>query len=305
MLPLYLPIAEMSVDGLLIAALGALVGFISGMFGVGGGFLMTPLLIFAGVPPAVAVASGTNQIIASSFTGTISHWRRGNVDFRMGLVLLGGGVLGSALGVMLFALLQSSGQIDLFIRLAFVVFLAAVGVLMLAENLISLVRRRSPAASTPRGFGRFAWAARLPWPMTFPKSGLTLSLLLPVAVGSIGGFLVATMGVSGVVAVPAMIYVLGMPTQVVVGTSLFEIVFLTAVTTFFQATVNHNVDVLLTVLLMAGSVFGVQWGAALGTRLGGRSLRILMAVLVLTVCAGLMNNLLTAPREPFSVTIVR
>ncbi len=307
MIQVYLPIAEMSVDAALIVALGALVGFTSGLFGVGGGFLMTPLLIFLGIPPSVAVGSGTNQIIASSISGVIAHWRRGNVDVRMGGVLLAGGVAGSLLGVLIFNLLKSLGQIDLAIRLAYVVFLAGVGGLMLVESVISMIRSRgAPASSGPRGVERFAWAARLPMPMRFPKSDLTISAVLPLAMGVVVGILVAIMGVGGgFIMVPAMIYLLGMPTQVVIGTSLFQIIFVTIATTFLQATLNHNVDAVLTILLIAGGILGAQWGARLGAKLGGRHLRILLALLVLGVCVGLVDDLATTPAEPFSVLIAR
>jgi len=305
MIQVYLPIAEMSVDALVIAGLGALVGLASGLFGVGGGFLMTPLLIFLGIPPAVAVGSGTNQIIASSVSGVIAHWRRDNVDIRMGLVLLVGGVLGSGLGVLLFNLLKSSGQIDLTIRICYVIFLGTVGSLMFVESAASLVKFKKSAAPTqPRGVERFAWASRLPLPMRFPKSGLYISALLPFGMGVVVGILVAIMGVGGgFIMVPAMIYLLGMPTQVVIGTSLFQIIFVTITTTFLQATFNHNVDVVLTVLLMIGGVFGAQWGVRLGGKLGGRHLRILLAALVLLVCVGLVRELATTPAEFFSVTM--
>jgi uncharacterized membrane protein YfcA len=307
MIQVYLPIAEMSVDAALIVALGALVGFTSGLFGVGGGFLMTPLLIFLGIPPSVAVGSGTNQIIASSVSGVIAHWRRGNVDLRMGCVLLGGGVVGSLLGVLVFNLLKSLGQIDLTIRLAYVVFLSGVGGLMLVESVISLIRSHgAPAASGPRGVERFAWAARLPMPMHFPKSEITISAALPLALGVAVGILVAIMGVGGgFIMVPAMIYLLGMPTQVVIGTSLFQIIFVTIATTFLQATLNHNVDAVLTILLVAGGILGAQWGARAGTKLGGRNLRILLALLVLGVCAGLVGDLAATPAEAFSMVLAR
>ncbi len=305
MIQIYLPIAEMSVDAVVIVGLGALVGFTSGLFGVGGGFLLTPLLIFLGIPPSVAVGSGTNQIIASSVSGVIAHFRRGNVDVRMGGVLLAGGMIGSGLGVLLFNLLKSVGQIDLTIRLSYVIFLSSVGGLMLVESLVSLLKHR-PATSKPRGPENFAWAARLPWPMRFPKSGLYVSVLLPIGMGVAVGILVAIMGVGGgFIMVPAMIYLLGMPTQVVIGTSLFQIIFVTIATTFMQATLNHNVDAVLTLLLIAGGIIGAQWGARAGARIGGRNLRILLALLVLLVCSGLIRELVTVPEDPYSIVVVR
>lgn len=305
MIQIYLPIAEMSVDAVVIVGMGALVGFASGLFGVGGGFLLTPLLIFLGIPPSVAVGSGTNQIIASSVSGVVAHFRRGNVDVKMGAVLLAGGVVGSGLGVLVFNLLKSVGQIDLTIRLSYVIFLAAVGGLMLVESVVSLIRRR-PAASKARGPENFAWVARLPWPMRFPKSGLYISAVLPLGMGVAVGVLVAIMGVGGgFIMVPAMIYLLGMPTQVVIGTSLFQIIFVTIATTFMQATLNHNVDAVLTLLLIAGGIVGAQWGARAGARIGGRNLRILLALLVLAVCSGLVAELIATPEDPYSVVVVR
>jgi len=309
MLQVYLPIAEMSVDAVHVAGLGALVGLASGLFGVGGGFLLTPLLIFMGIPPAVAVGSGTNQIIASSVSGVFAHWRRGNVDIRMGTVLLVGGVVGSGLGVLIFNLLKSSGQIDLVIRICYVVFLGTIGGLMFMESAGSLIKthfgsQKGEPAKQPRGVERFAWASRLPTPMRFPKSGLYISMWLPLGMGALVGILVALMGVGGgFIMVPAMIYLLGMPTQVVIGTSLFQIIFVTIATTFMQATFNQNVDAILTLLLMIGGVVGAQWGARLGSKLGGQNLRILLAMLVLAVCIGLMGELVTTPSEPFSILV--
>ena len=222
---------------------------------------MMPVLIFLGVPSVVAVGSGTNQIIASSISGVIAHWRRGNVDFKIGGVLLTGVVVGSGIGVLLFRLLRASEQIDVAIRMAYVVFLAAIGGLMLAESVISLVRPPGAGGGTPREAERFAWAAKLSWPMSFPRSGLCISILLPLGVGCVVGVLTAILGLGSFVMVPAMIYLLGMPTQVVVGTSLFQIIFLTMVTTFLQAGINHNVDIILTSLLMLGGIVGAQWRA--------------------------------------------
>ena len=305
MIQVYLPIAELSVDAVVIVGLGALVGFTSGLFGVGGGFLLTPLLIFLGIPPSVAVGSGTNQIIASSVSGVLAHFRRGNVDMRMGGVLLVGGILGSGVGVLLFNLLKSLGQIDLTIRLAYIVFLSSVGGLMLVESVGSLIRR-VPATTAPRGPENFAWAVRLPWLMRFPKSGLYISAILPLGMGLVVGILVAIMGVGGgFIMVPAMIYLLGMPTQVVIGTSLFQIIFVTIATTFMQATLNHNVDAVLTLLLIAGGIIGAQWGARAGAKIGGRNLRILLALLVLGVCSGLVGELVSRPDDPYSIVIER
>ena len=256
---IYLPIAEMSVNVLLILGMGGLVGMLSGLFGVGGGFLMTPLLFFVGVPPAVAVGTEANQIVASSVSGVLAHWRRGNVDLRMGAVLTVGGLIGSTFGVALFSFLRELGQIELVISLSYVVFLGAIGGLMFYESVKAILKRRGAPVdrktSSTRGPGRHTWMHGLPFKMRFRKSKLYISALLPLAIGFVVGILAAIMGVGGgFVIVPAMIYLLGMPTQVVIGTSLFQIIFVTANTTFLQATINQTVDVVLALLLLIGEV---------------------------------------------------
>jgi len=299
---IYLPIAEMSVNVFLILGLGWGIGFLSGAFGVGGGFLMTPLLMFLGVPPAVAVGTGANQIVASSVTGVIAHTRRGNVDFRMGAVLLAGGLMGSSLGVWLFALLRDSGQIDLAISLSYVVFLGVIGGLMLVESLQAMLRRYRKGAPPRTGAGRHGWIHGLPFKMRFRRSKLYISALLPGGVGFLVGILTAIMGVGGgFVMVPAMIYLLGMPTQVVVGTSLFQIIFVTANTTFLQATMNQTVDVVLAIMLLLGGVVGAQAGARAGARLNSEQLRILLALLVLGVGGKLAYDLVAIPADVFTL----
>jgi hypothetical protein len=299
---IYLPIAEMSVNVLMILGMGWAIGFLSGAFGVGGGFLMTPLLMFVGVPPPVAVGTGANQIVASSVTGVIAHTRRGNVDFKMGAVLLVGGLMGSSAGVLLFAVLREVGQIDLAISLSYVIFLGVVGGLMFAESMRALVRRHRKSGRRRSGAGRHNWIHGLPFKMRFRKSKLYISALLPAAVGFFVGVLTAIMGVGGgFVMVPAMIYLLGMPTQVVVGTSLFQIIFVTANTTFLQAALNQTVDVVLAVLLLLGAVVGAQAGAQAGARLKSEQLRILLAVLVLAVGGKLAYDLVATPADVFSL----
>lgn len=302
---IYLPIAEMSVNIFLILGMGGAVGLLSGLFGVGGGFLMTPILIFIGVPPAVAVGTEANQIVASSVSGVLAHWRRGNVDFRMGGVLTVGGFVGSGAGVALFSFLSGLGQIELAISLCYVIFLGIIGGVMFYESTSFILRqRRAPATqapSTARGPGRHSWMHRLPFKMRFRKSKLYVSALLPLGIGFVVGVLAAIMGVGGgFVMVPAMIYLLGMPTQVVIGTSLFQIIFVTANTTFLQATVNQTVDVVLAILLLIGGVIGAQVGARLGAKLKGEQLRVLLALIVLGVCAKLAFDLVITPTEPFS-----
>ena len=298
---IYLPIAEMSVNVLLLLGLGGGVGFLSGLFGVGGGFLMTPLLIFIGVPPAVAVATEANQVVAASVSGALAHWRRGNVDVKMGLVLLAGGVAGSSLGVWLFTFLRALGQIDFAISLAYVVFLGIVGVLMVVESARAWLRTRRPSAPR-RKLHRHTWVHGLPLKMRFRASKLYVSALLPFSVGLFVGVLAAIMGVGGgFVMVPAMIYLIGMPTAVVVGTSLFQIVFVTANVTFLQAVNNQTVDIMLALFLLIGGVIGAQIGARFSSRLRGEQLRILLGLIVLAVCFRVAYGLVATPEDLFSL----
>ncbi len=296
---IYLPIAEMSVNIFLILGLGVSVGFLSGLFGVGGGFLMTPLLIFIGIPPAVSVATEANQIVASSVSGVSAHWRRGNVDFKMGLMLLAGGVIGSSLGVWAFTLLRDLGQIDLVIKMSYVVLLSIIGTLMLVESLRAMVRSKRQRLAKRH---HHIWVHGLPLKMRFRRSRLYISSLLPMAVGFIVGVLAAIMGIGGgFVMIPAMIYILGMPTSVVVGTSLFQIIFVTANVTLLQAINNQTVDVVLALLLMVGGVVGAQFGARVSTRLHGEQLRGLLALMVLGVCGMMVYDLLATPPDMFSL----
>ena len=298
---IYLPIAEISVDAFLLLGLGGAVGLLSGIFGVGGGFLMTPILIFIGVPAPVAVGTEANQIVASSVSGVLAHWTRGNVDFKMGAVLLLGGLAGSSFGVWLFAVLREIGQIDLVIKVSYVTVLGIIGTLMLVEGLRALQRRRS-ASPVRRKLHRHTWIHGLPLKMRFRKSKLYISALLPFGVGFVVGVLSAIMGVGGgFIMVPAMIYLLGMPTVVVVGTSLFQIIFVTANVTFLQAYANQTVDVVLALLLLVGGVIGAQIGAKVGAKLRGEQLRILLALMVLGVCGKLLLDLSVTPEDIYSM----
>ncbi|MEQ8195556.1 MAG: sulfite exporter TauE/SafE family protein, partial [Rhodospirillales bacterium] len=253
----YLPIAEVSVNVFLILGMGGLVGFLSGLFGVGGGFLMTPLLIFVGIPSPVAVATEANQLIAASISGVLAHWRRRNVDFMMGGVLLAGGILGSTFGVWLFTFLRGVGQIDFAIRLSYVIFLSIIGALMLVESFRAL--RKSTAQQMGKKH-HHTWLHGLPFKMRFRRSQLYISALLPIAIGFVVGMLAAIMGVGGgFIMVPAMIYLLGMPTIMVAGTSLFQIIFVAANVTLLQSVNNQTVDVLLALLLLLGSAIGAQF----------------------------------------------
>jgi len=298
---IYLPIAEMSVNVFLILGMGVGVGLLSGIFGVGGGFLMTPLLIFLGVPAPVAVGTEANQIVASSVSGVLAHWRRGNVDFKMGFILLVGGVIGSTFGVWLFAYLRTLGQIDLVIRLSYVVFLGTIGSLMLVESLRAIFRRQRGGGAR-RKLHQHTFLHGLPFKMRFRRSKLYISALLPLLVGFFVGILAAIMGVGGgFVMVPAMIYLLGMPTSVVVGTSLFQIIFVTGNATFLQAYLNQTVDVVLAILLLVGGVVGAQFGTKIGAKLRGEQLRSLLALMVLAVCLKLMSDLVITPPDLFSI----
>lgn len=297
---IYLPIAEVSVNAFLLLGLGGLVGVLSGMFGVGGGFLMTPLLFFIGIPPAVAVATEANQIVASSFSGVLAHFKRRTVDLRMGTVLLIGGLTGAAIGVVLFNYLKALGQVDLLVKLCYVVFLGIIGGLMFIESLNAI--RRSKKNTGPVKRKNHNWIHGLPFKMRFRVSGLYISVIPILVVGVFVGILSAIMGVGGgFIMVPAMIYLLGMPTKVVVGTSLFQIIFVTAFTTLLHATTNFTVDMALAVLLLVGGVIGAQFGAMIGTRLKAEQLRILLAMMVLGVCFKLGLDLLIEPSELFSL----
>ena len=300
---LYLPIAELSVNIFLLLGLGGGVGILSGMFGVGGGFLLTPLLIFIGISPPVAVATQANQLVASSVSGVIAHWRRGNVDMRMGMVLLAGGLVGSSLGVWIFSLLRQIGQIDLVISLFYIVFLGIVGALMLQESFRTILRSRRVGAPR-RKLHQHNWMHGLPFKIRFRRSKLYISALVPIAVGFGVGVLTAIMGVGGgFVMVPAMIYLLGMPTSVVIGTSLFQIIFVTANVTLLQAYFNQTVDVLLALVLLAGGVMGAQIGTQLGGRLKAEQLRGLLGLLVLAVSVKLILDLAIKPDELYSIAV--
>jgi len=302
---IYLPIAEVSVNALLLLGLGGLVGVLSGMFGVGGGFILTPLLFFIGIPPAVAVATQGNQIVASSISGVLAHLRRRTVDLRMGGVLLAGGLAGAGVGIVLFNWLKALGQIDLFVQLCYVVFLGGIGALMMVEALRALRRSRAQAAGAPRPprpRRTRGLVDALPLKVRFRTSGLYISMIPVLGVGALVGVLAAIMGVGGgFIMVPAMIYLLGMPTKVVIGTSLFQIIFVSAFTTILHATTNQTVDMALAVLLLVGGVIGAQVGTQLGTRLNAEQLRVGLAALVLAVCGKLALDLLLRPAEIYTL----
>jgi hypothetical protein len=302
---IYLPIAELSANIFVLFGMGVTVGFLSGMFGVGGGFLMTPLLIFYNVPPAVAVATGTNQVVASSISGTLAHLKRGTIDMKLGLVLLLGGIAGSALGVWLFTMLRQVGQLDLMISLLYVVFLGAIGSLMVIESLHARRRVKAGGQSDIRKPGQHNWIHGLPFKMRFRKSKLYLSALPVIGIGFGIGMLVSVMGVGGgFIMVPALIYLLHVPTSVVIGTSLFQIIFVTAFTTVLQAYLNQTVDIVLALVLMVGGVIGAQFGAAAGLKLRGDQLRALLGLLVLAVCLRMAFELVITPASIYTLNPV-
>jgi hypothetical protein len=297
----YLPIAEQPVNALVMLALGGAVGFLSGMFGVGGGFLMTPMLIFAGVPSAVAVATGANPLIASSITGTIAQYRRRNVDIKLGLYLLAGGAGGALAGVQIVKVLRQIGQIDLAVALLYVVFMSAVGGMMLIESVRALRKVRQGQPSGPRR-AHHNWIQGLPLKTRFKTSKLYISTIPAITLGALVGLMSGVMGVGGgFIIVPILIYFLRVPTNVAIGTSLFQVIFVSAITTVLQAATNQTVDIALALMLMAGGVFGAQAGAAAGQHLRAEQLRLLLAILVLSVGLRLVVSLL-APPEIFSVT---
>ena len=301
---LYLPIAEISVNMLVIIGMGAAVGFLSGMFGVGGGFLITPLLIFYNIPPAVAVATGGNQVIAASFSGALAHYKRGTIDLKLGTVLLIGGALGSVLGVGIFTLLRRVGQLDLVVSILYVVMLGTVGGLMLVESVNAMRNVRAGGTGEVRKHNQNNWVNRLPLKMRFQRSKLFVSVIPVLGLGFAIGILGAVMGVGGgFIMVPAMIYLLRVPTSVVIGTSLFQIIFTAAISTILQAATNTTVDVVLAFLLMVGGVVGAQFGAQAGRKLRGEQLRALLAILVLAVCVRLGGELVVGPSDFYSISL--
>jgi uncharacterized membrane protein YfcA len=301
---IYLPIAEMSVNMVVLLAMGGAVGFLSGMFGVGGGFLITPLLIFYNIPPAIAVATGANQVIASSFSGALAHFKRGTLDVKLGTILLLGGIVGSTLGISIFSYLRDLGQLDLIVSLLYVVFLGTVGGLMLVESIRALRRVRVGQPASTANSAHHNWIHRMPLKMRFRTSKLFVSVIPVLAIGAGIGVLSSIMGVGGgFIMVPALIYLLKVPTNVVVGTSLFQIIFVSAYTTIVHATTNHSVDVMLAFLLMVGGVAGAQYGTRVGQKLRGEQLRALLGLLVLAVALRLAFDLFVRPDNLYSIVI--
>jgi len=299
---IYLPIAEMSANIFVLLGMGAAVGFISGMFGIGGGFLLIPLLIFYNIPPAVAVATVPNQVIAASFSGALAHFRRGSLDFTLAMMLLVGGIGGSLLGIYVYTLLRHLGQLDLIVSILYVLLLGTIGVLMGVESLQALRSARTGAVTRLKRSGQHNWVHRLPLKMRFRTSKLYVSVIPVLVLGGAIGFMSSALGIGGgFVMVPAMIYLLRVPTSVVSGTSLIQIMFVSIFTTIAQAVTNQSVDIILGLLLMIGGVAGAQYGARVGQRLRGEQIRALLAILVLAVAIRLTFGLVATPANLFSL----
>ena len=300
---IYLPIAEMSVPVEMIFLLGGFVGFISGVFGVGGGFLTTPLLIFMGIPSAVAVGTQGSQLVASGVSGVMAYWRRGHVDFMVGSIMLVGGIFGSVVGIMFFQLIKYMGQMDLVISLLYISLLGSVGIMMLLESVFTMLRKKTVRSE----FNRLkapTLISKLPYKMRFPRSKLYISVLVPGAIGFVSGFLVSTMGVGGgFLLVPAMIYILGMPPLLVAGTSLFQIIFTSAFATIMHATVSNSVDILLAIFLIIGGVIGAQIGVLASKKVTGAKARIILALIVLGVCSQIAMQLFLLPSDLFVMVV--
>ena len=301
---IYLPIAEMNINIFLIVFIGMLVGALSGLFGVGGGFLMTPLLIFLGIPPVVAVGSEAPHVLASSVSGVIAHWRKKNVDFKMGFFLLSGVIIGSTLGVNLFKLLKTYGQIDIVIQFLFLIFLGFIGISMAFESAKTTIKNYRTTSAIRTKLHQHSWIHGLPFKLRFHRSKLYISAIPPILIGFFVGVLSAMMGVGGgFIMIPAMVYILGMSTNVVVGTSLFQIIFVTANSTFFQSYLNQTVDIVLSALMILGGVIGAQIGVRIGSKLKAEYLRGILAILVLLVCAKILTDLILTPSDLFTTSL--
>ena len=302
---IYLPIAELSVNIFIILSLGGAVGFLSGMLGLGGGFLMTPLLMFIGIPPNVAVATSANQIVAASVSGALSHWRQGLVDVRMGMYLLLGGLFGSFTGIWIFKLLSNAGQIETFLAIVYFILLFSIGTLMLIES-SQVIRDRIRKRTVKRKLHYHNWAHRLPFKVRFYSSNLYISVIPPIIIGYFIGILSATMGIGGsFILIPSMIYFLGMPTSKVIGTSLFQIIFITAFVTLLHATSTFAVDAVLAFSLILSSVIGAQLGVIFTNKFRGEELRALLAIIVLAVALKIGTDLLIQPTDIFSISVIK
>lgn len=295
----YLPIAEMSIPIEYVFSLGAFVGFISGIFGVGGGFLTTPLLIFMGIPSAIAVGTQGSQLMAAGLSGVLGYWRRGHVDFLVAAVMLCGGLIGTLIGIFFFQFIKMIGQMDLIISLLYIVLLGSIGTMMLLESVLKSVKKKTMKSE----FNRLkspSLISKLPYKMRFPRSKLYISVFVPGGIGVLSGFLVSTMGIGGgFILVPAMIYILGMPPLLVAGTSLLQIIFTSAFSTIMHATISGSVDIMLAIFLILGGVIGAQIGVQASRKVTGAKARIILSLLVLAVCTRLGIQLFLVPSDLF------
>lgn len=307
---IYLPIAEIPVNILLILLLGLATGFLAGMFGIGGGFLATPLLMFIGIPPAIAVSTSTNQIIAASVSGLLGHLRKGNVDLKMGAVLVIGGFFGSTFGVTIFKILQKTGQTEIVVSAIYVLFLGTISITMLIDSVKTLMTKKYDIVWEKKPNGKFDKFLKkidqLPWQIYFPKSDVTVSIIVPIFLSVGIGILVALMGVGGgFLMIPAMIYILRMPSSVVVGTSLFQIIFIASNSTFLQAVANNTVDIVLAFLMILSSAIGAQIGTRSVYKFNADSMRILLSLLIFAVCAKIFFSLFTTPQSIYTIEILK
>ena len=302
---IYLPIAEQPINAFIVIGIGSLVGIIMGMVGIGGGFLLTPLMIFLGIPSPVAVASVANQLVAPSVSGVLSYWKSSNVDFKMGIILLVGGFIGSSIGVLIFNFLNNIGQLDLVIKLSYFLFLSIIGTIMFVESFRLILKVRRGKISRGK-LHQHNWLHGLPFKTRFRKSKLYISIIPPILIGVIVGVLAALMGIGGgFIIVPAMIYLLGMPTSLVVGTSLFQIIFVASNTTILQASQNQTVDIILAFLLLLGSVIGVQIGSKFSNYLKGEHLRLFLSIIILIVGFILLSDLILTPSDLYSIVVLK
>ena len=307
---IYLPIAEIPVNILAILALGLAAGFLAGMFGIGGGFIATPLLMFIGISPAVSVATSTNQIISASISGLLAQIRKGGVDIKMGIVLVIGGLIGSTFGVSIFKILQASGDIDLVIPIVYVLFLGSISVTMLKDSIRNLIAKqwgivweRKPSAFFQKILKK---TEKLPFQVHFPKSRIKVSLFIPIIISIFIGILVALMGVGGgFLMIPAMIYILRMPSNVVVGTSLFQIVFIASNATFLQALSNNTVDIVLAFLMIISSSIGAQFGTRAGYKVDADTMRFTLALMLFVVCVKMFFVLFTKPESLYVIEMIK
>ncbi len=307
---IYLPIAEIPVNVVLILLLGLVTGLLAGMFGIGGGFLATPLLMFIGIPPAIAVSTSTNQIIASSVSGVLAQLRKGNVDIKMGLFLVIGGLVGSTLGVSIFKVLQKTGHTDIVVGIVYVIFLGSISITMLVDSIKSLIKRKYgitwEKTENTRLEKLLVKVDRLPWKQYFPKSNITVSVIVPILL-SIGiGILVSLMGIGGgFLMIPAMIYILRMPSNIVVGTSLFQIIFIASNATFLQAVTNNTVDIVLAFLMIISSAIGAQIGTRTGHKVDADSMRSFLSLLILAICFKMLLTLFSEPQNLYTIEILK